>query len=29
MDSPIDWIANRKPPAPDELKAWFKIPDDG
>ena len=29
MDSPIDWIANRKPPAPDELKAWFKISDDG
>ena len=29
MDSPIDWIATRTPPAPAELKGWFKIPDDG
>jgi len=29
MDSPIDWLATRTPPAPDELKAWLKIPDDG
>ena len=28
MDSPIDWVAARTPPAPDELKAWLKIPDD-
>ena len=28
MDSPIDWVATRTPPAPDELKAWLKIPDD-
>jgi hypothetical protein len=25
----IDWLATRTPPAPDELKAWLKIPDDG
>ena len=29
MDSPIDWLATRTPPAPDELKAWLRIPDDG
>ena len=29
MDSPIDWVATRTPPAPDELKVWLKIPDDG
>ncbi len=29
MDSPLDWVATRKPPAPDELKAWLKIPDVG
>lgn len=29
MDSPTDWIATRTPPAPDELKSWFKIPDGG
>ena len=29
MESPIDWLATRTPPAPDELKAWLKIPDDG
>jgi hypothetical protein len=29
MDLPIDWLATRRPPAPDELKGWFKIPDDG
>ncbi len=29
MDSPIDWLATRTPPAPDELKAWLKPPDDG
>ena len=29
MDSPIDWLATRTPPAPDELKAWLEIPDDG
>jgi len=29
MDSPIDWLAARTPPAPDELKAWLKIPDEG
>ena len=28
MDSPIDWLAARTPPAPDELKAWLKVPDD-
>ncbi len=27
MDSAIDWLATRTPPAPDELKAWLKIPD--
>ncbi|MCH7855395.1 MAG: hypothetical protein IIB37_01475 [Gemmatimonadetes bacterium] len=25
----MDWVATRKPPAPDELKAWLKIPDGG
>ena len=29
MHSPIAWLATRTPPAPDELKAWLKIPDDG
>ena len=29
MDSPTDWLATRTPPAPDELKAWLKIPDAG
>ena len=29
MDSAVDWVATRKPPAPDELKAWLKIPDVG
>ena len=29
MHSPLDWLATRTPPAPDELKAWLKIPDDG
>ncbi len=29
MDSPMDWIATRTPPAPEELKAWLKIPDGG
>ncbi len=29
MDSPTDWVATRTPPAPDELKAWLKIPDEG
>ena len=29
MDSPMDWVAARSPPAPDELKAWLKISDDG
>ena len=29
MDSPIDWLATRTPPAPDELRGWLKIPDDG
>ncbi len=29
MDSPIDWLATRTTPAPDELKAWLRIPDDG
>ena len=29
MHSPTAWLAARTPPAPDELKAWFKIPDDG
>ena len=28
MDSVFDWVATRTPPAPDELKVWFKIPDD-
>ncbi len=28
MDSPIDWLASRTPPAPDELKAWWKIPNE-
>ena len=28
MDFACDWIATRTPPAPDELKAWFKIPGD-
>ncbi len=25
----MDWVATRTPPAPDELKAWLKFPDDG
>ena len=25
----MDWVAARSPPAPDELKAWLKISDDG
>ncbi len=25
MDSTVDWLAAREPPAPDELKAWLKI----
>ena len=25
MDSTVDWLATREPPAPDELKAWLKI----
>ena len=29
MDSPMDWVAARSPPVPDELKAWLKISDDG
>ena len=29
MDAPIDWVAARTPPAPNELKAWLKIPEDG
>lgn len=29
MHSPLHWVATRTPPAPDELTAWFKIPDDG
>lgn len=29
MHSPIDWLASRTPPAPDELKAWLTIPDSG
>ncbi len=29
MHSPIEWLATRTPPAPDELKAWLKIPGDG
>ena len=29
MDSPTDWLATRTPPAPDELQAWLKIPDEG
>ena len=28
MHSPIAWLATRTPPAPDELRAWLKIPDD-
>ena len=28
MDSALDWVATRTPPAPDELKVWLKIPDD-
>ena len=29
MDSPIDWLTSRRPPAPDELTAWLKTPDEG
>ena len=29
MHSPNAWLATRTPPAPDELKAWLKILDDG
>ncbi len=29
MHSPTAWLATRTPPAPDELKAWLKIPVDG
>ena len=29
MSSTIDWLATRTPPAPDELKAWLRIPDGG
>ena len=29
MHSPTAWLATRTPPAPDELKAWLKIPDNG
>lgn len=29
MGLPIDWLATRTPRAPDELKAWLRIPDDG
>ncbi len=29
MSSAMDWLAIRTPPAPDELKAWFSIPDGG
>ena len=29
MHSPTAWLAARTPPAPDELKAWFKLTDDG
>ena len=29
MDSLMDWVVTRKPPAPDELRAWLKIPDGG
>ena len=29
MHSPTAWLATRTPPAPDELKAWLQIPDDG
>ncbi len=29
MHSPTAWLATRTPPAPDELKAWLKILDDG
>ena len=25
----MDWVATREPPAPDELRAWLKIPDGG
>ena len=28
MDSALDWVATRTPPAPDELKVWLKIPGD-
>ena len=28
MDSVLDWVATRTPPAPDELKVWLKIPGD-
>ena len=29
MDSLMDWVVTREPPAPDELRAWLKIPDGG
>lgn len=29
MDSPMEWLATRTPPAPDPLRAWLKIPDVG
>ena len=29
MDSLMDWVATREPPAPAELRAWLKIPDGG
>ncbi len=29
MSSALDWLAIRTPPAPDELKAWLRIPDGG
>ena len=29
MDSPLDWLATRTPPAPDELTAWFEVQDVG
>ncbi len=25
----MDWVVTRKPPAPDALRAWWKIPDGG
>ena len=25
----MDWVATREPPAPDELRAWLKMPDGG